>query len=284
MGWFIAGIVFGVLIAAPVALYLMRRTEARVKTLERRAQSAERLAELGTLTGGLAHEIKNPLSTIGLNLQLLRESIGDLDLPDHHASRLLNRLDAVTGESDRLREILEDFLSFAGRVRLDPQPHDVNELIMQLVDFYNPQADASGVQLRTKLSPATGAARVDRTLLKQALLNLLINATQAMVEARYADKPHGGSTDLIIRSEPVDEDSIALHVIDTGPGIDPDVQAKIFRPYFTTKKGGTGLGLATTRRIIEEHGGSVTVHSEAGRGSDFQINLPRQGPRAADES
>lgn len=273
MQWFAVGIGCGVLATIPMIVFASRRTARRVRKLEQRARGAERLAELGTLTGGLAHEIKNPLSTIGLNLQLLRESIDDADLPTDLASRFGRRIDALTDETDRLRGILEDFLSFAGRMRLDPQAVKINELIEQLVDFYHAQASASGIQLRTRLDPAAGEIRLDPTLLKQALLNLLINATQAMVEARYSDKPHGGATDLILRTERT-RDGVEVHVIDTGPGIDPATLEKIFHPYFTTKKGGTGLGLPTTRRIIEEHYGSIAVHSDPGQGTDFTLHLP----------
>ncbi|QNN24497.1 two-component sensor histidine kinase [Planctomycetales bacterium ZRK34] len=273
MQWFALGIGCGVLATVPLIVFASRRTARRVRKLEQRARGAERLAELGTLTGGLAHEIKNPLSTIGLNLQLLRESIDDAELPTDLASRFGRRIDALTDETDRLRGILEDFLSFAGRMRLDPQPAVVNDLVEQLVDFYHAQAEASGIQLRTRLAPDAGELNLDTTLFKQALLNLLINATQAMVDARYSDKPHGGATDLILRTERT-RDGVEVHVIDTGPGIDPATIEKIFHPYFTTKKGGTGLGLPTTRRIIEEHGGSIAVHSDPGQGTDFTLHLP----------
>ena len=273
MQWFALGIGCGVLATVPLIVFASRRTARRVRKLEQRARGAERLAELGTLTGGLAHEIKNPLSTIGLNLQLLRESIDDAELPTDLASRFGRRIDALTDETDRLRGILEDFLSFAGRIRLDPQPAIVNDLVEQLVDFYHAQAEASGIQLRTRLAPDAGELNLDTTLFKQALLNLLINATQAMVDARYSDKPHGGATDLILRTERT-RDGVEVHVIDTGPGIAPATIEKIFHPYFTTKKGGTGLGLPTTRRIIEEHGGSIAVHSDPGQGTDFTLHLP----------
>ncbi|MDX1564587.1 MAG: histidine kinase dimerization/phospho-acceptor domain-containing protein, partial [Phycisphaeraceae bacterium] len=142
----------------PLIFWVARRTESRVRKLEKRARSAERLAELGTLTGGLAHEIKNPLSTIGLNLQLLGESIDQLDLPEEQTKRLGNRIESLRLEATRLRGILEDFLSFAGRVRVDPTPCSINEVVEQLVDFYMPQAEASGLKLRTQLDEEAGEA------------------------------------------------------------------------------------------------------------------------------
>ncbi|MAE61278.1 MAG: two-component sensor histidine kinase [Planctomycetaceae bacterium] len=275
--WFFLGFACALLFALPLIISASRRTERRVRRLERRARTAERLAELGTLTGGLAHEIKNPLSTIGLNLQLLRESIDEAQLPEPNAGRLRRRLDAVADETERLRGILEDFLSFAGRMNLDRQPVSPNDVIEELIDFYAPQAEASGVQIRPQLDRRVGPISLDRTLFKQALLNLLINATQAMVEARYGDRPHGGATDLMVVTEPA-PDEVRVHVIDTGPGIDPADAKRMFHPYFTTKKAGTGIGLATARRIVNEHGGTLTVHSDPGRGSDFTLTLPLDPP------
>lgn len=272
---FTLGILLGLALATPLVVLAARRAAGKVRRLEQRARAAEHLAELGTLTGGLAHEIKNPLSTIGLNLQLLHESLREAGLPPEQASRLLTRMDAVTGETDRLRGILEDFLAFAGRMKLDPQPLDINPAIEQLADFFHAQAEASGVRLRTQLSPSAGRASVDTALLKQALLNLLINAVHALVEARYADHPHGGAADLIVQTSG-DKDSVHIHVIDTGPGIPAEQHQKIFHPYFSTKRHGTGLGLPTARRIIQEHGGTLTLHSDTGRGTDFHIQLPRQ--------
>ena len=228
--WFWVGFGCALILALPLIISASRRTERRVRRLERRARAAERLAELGTLTGGLAHEIKNPLSTVGLNLQLLRESLDEAELEEPHAGRLQRRLDAVSGETERLRGILEDFLSFAGRMNLDRHPINPNAVIEELIDFYAPQAEASGVQLRPQLDPRVGEIPLDRTLFKQALLNLLINASQAMVESRYGDQAHGGATALIILTEPA-PDEVRVHVIDTGPGIDDKTARRMFQPF-----------------------------------------------------
>jgi len=271
--WFILGIGVGVAGMIPAAVWFARRTERRQRQLQQRAASAERMAELGSLTGGLAHEIKNPLSTIGLNLQLLGESIEEAKVAEPHAGRMSRRIESLTAEVDHLRGILEDFLRFAGRMQLEREPTDLNKLVDEVADFYSPQAEQSGVQLRTQLDVNVGSVAVDRSLLKQALLNLLINATQAMVQARYADTAHGGGNELMIRTQ-VTADGVELHVIDTGPGISDENRAKIFNPYFSTKSGGTGLGLPTTRRIAMEHGGELRVHTDTGKGSDFVIALP----------
>jgi signal transduction histidine kinase len=144
MGPFAWGLLAGCLSSLVLAAAVVLAAYRRIDRLQRRARRAERLAELGTLTGGLAHEIKNPLSTIQLNLQLLRE-----DLPDHEPStaRLVNRLTTVQKEASRLRDILDDFLRFAGKMELDRRPLDVNRLLEEMVDFFSPQASSSASAL-----------------------------------------------------------------------------------------------------------------------------------------
>lgn len=278
---FIAGFLAGGLATAIAAVVLSRKLLRRQRRLvaqaQRRAASAERLAELGRMTGGLAHEIKNPLSTIGLNAQLLAEDLAESTLPPEEAQRLTRRIDSLGREVDRLRGILTDFLQFAGRIHLDPEPIDVNELVDELVDFFLPQARDAGVRLRSQYAPRPAMALVDSSLFKQALLNLLINATQAL---QTQPKPPDGELEkeLMIRVELEQGPprQVAVHVTDTGPGVAEDELARIFEPYYSTTGGGTGLGLPTARRIIEEHQGHIEVHSEVGRGSDFVIRLPSQ--------
>jgi signal transduction histidine kinase len=284
MTWFVLGVGLGLLLAVPLMVLAARRAEQRVRKLERRARAAERLAELGTLTGGLAHEIKNPLSTIGLNIQLLQEDLHNLaqqvdpTTPVHDGlGRVERRLGSLSRETHRLRDILEDFLRYAGRMKLDRVPIDLNQVVDELADFFAAQASQAQVRLRTQLADQPAVAHADASLVKQALLNLMINAVQAMSEAREHSKPHGGANELIVRVQPR-KGEIAIHVTDTGPGINPEHVGKIFQPYYSTKKRGTGLGLPTTRRIMEEHGGAVTCHSELGRGTEFVMTLPTGQP------
>jgi len=272
--WILLGLVIGVVGVAPVMQVLLRRAEHRARLAERRARNAERLAEIGSMTAGLAHEIKNPLSTIGLNAQLLAEGLNDAELPAQERDRLLNRLGALSREAERLRAILTDFLQFAGRVKLDARPRDLVRIVAELRDFFHPQCDQSRVVLRTKLPETPVRVPVDETLLKQALLNLMINATQAMTNGASADEgPHDTRGELILQID-ADSDEARIHVIDTGPGIEPERLEQIFHPYVSHTVGGSGLGLSTARRIIEEHGGRIAVHSDVGRGSDFVIHLP----------
>jgi signal transduction histidine kinase len=274
--WALLGLALGVAATMPLLRVMLRRGERRARDAERRARDAERLAELGSMTGGLAHEIKNPLSTIGLNAQLLAEGLREAELPAEQRERLLRRLDALSREAERLRGILTDFLQFAGRIKLDPQPRDLVQVVDELSDFFHPQCAQAEVVLRTQLPRQPVVARVDEALLKQALLNLMINAVQAMRhEEQSGDGTASGGQrgELILRLES-DADESRIHVIDTGPGIPPQQIEAIFRPYVSYKSGGTGLGLPTSRRIIEEHGGRLTVESAPGRGSDFVIHLP----------
>src|SRR6476660_2221205 len=150
MRHFVVGLLIGVIGCLAIACVVASRTVRRFVLLERRARRAERLAELGTLTGGLAHEIKNPLSTVQLNLQLLQEDL----LPESPAySRVINRLNTVKNETSRLRDILDDFLRYAGRLELDRKPVELNGVLEELVDFFAPQAQSMRVQLRLKKSP-----------------------------------------------------------------------------------------------------------------------------------
>lgn len=276
------GFIFGIFIAAviliPLVWYGAKRQAERTRAAERRALAAERMAEIGAMTGGLAHEIKNPLSTIGLNAQLLAESLREWSPTDEAQSterdRLIRRIDTLRREADRLRDILAEFLEFAGEMKLERRPVDLNTVVSELVDFYLPQAEHVGVMLRAQLAETSMPVMLDVTHFKQALLNLLINATQAM----EGDAEQERSRELILRTgegqwagEPVWE----LHVTDTGPGIDAEPLKRVFTPYFTTKAGGSGLGLPTTKRIVEAHDGSIDVLSEPGRGTDFVIRLPR---------
>jgi signal transduction histidine kinase len=260
MGAFTTGLLVGLgsslLVAAIVCAYFYRR----FVLLERRTRKAERLAELGTLTSGLAHEIKNPLSTVQLNLQLLQE---DLDPHEPAYQRLVNRIATVRNETGRLREILDDFLRYAGRIEIERKPVELNTLLEELVDFFAPQAASQRVQIRFQKTTQPITASIDSKLIKQCVLNLMINAVQAM--------PTGG--DLILQLK-ADDDRATIDVIDTGSGIAAEKLPKIFDAYYTTKRGGTGLGLAMAKRIAQEHGGNLTVESDQGKGSDFRLTLP----------
>ena len=268
---FLTGVLAGGLITATIMMLAGRRTnrqrEARARLAERRAADAERLAELGSMTGGLAHEIKNPLSSVVLNAQLVEEAIRDLDAPEEDTAPMLRRVAALVREAERLRTILTDFLQFAGRMKLDLQPVDLRAIVEEVVDFFHPQADAAGVVLRADLPPSSPIVDLDAGLFKQAVLNLMINAVHAM-EANPPERDR----ELLVRLTATD-DEVAVHIIDSGSGVPEDLRERIFHPYVSGTRGGSGLGLPTSRRIVEEHGGRIALDVLEGRGSDFSIRL-----------
>jgi two-component system, NtrC family, sensor histidine kinase HydH len=227
----------------------------------------QQVAELAELAGGFIHEIKNHLSTLRLNLQLLSE---DFQEPQSQRERrALERINRLQTECDHLVDISNDFLRFARVKDLDLPPTDLLEVIEELVDFFGPMARTSGIEIKLYLPANLPPVGLDRDLFKQALLNLLLNAQQAM--------PGGG---MLTIQAAQDADAVRLDLIDTGKGMSAEVLAHAFQPFYSTRNGGSGLGLPTTRRIIEAHGGSIELQSEPNRGTKFTLRLPIAGAQA----
>ena len=217
--------------------------------------------EVSELAGGLAHEIRNPLSTMRLNLDLLAEDFADAQAP--REIRALKKIDRLRVESHRLENILEDFLRFVRAQEPRRSPTDLNAVIEEVRDFCEAMGVERGIVTRAVYDADLPILPLDAELFKQALLNLIRNAQIAM--------PTGG--ELILQTRREGEFAV-LAIIDTGSGIAPDALPRIFESFFSTRPKGTGLGLATTRRIVEAHGGSIAVESEPGKGSKFTIRLP----------
>jgi signal transduction histidine kinase len=229
----------------------------------------DQYTEIARLAGALAHEIKNPLSTIRLNMELLAEDLGEPQTPS--GRRALKRVEVVRRECQRLQSLLDDFLNFAKVRRLHLESSDLNHQIDDVLDFFAPEAAEAGVDVVRYLDPDLPRVMIDREAFRQALLNLIINAKQAM--------PDGGQ--LVVRT--ADQgDTVALYLIDTGCGMDDRTASRMFEAFFSTKPGGSGLGLPTTQKIIDAHHGRISVHSEVGRGTQFTIELPVP-PRLAGE-
>jgi signal transduction histidine kinase len=218
-------------------------------------------AEISQLAGGLAHEIRNPLSTLTLNLDLLLEDFQNAETTRDR--RALQRVERLRDEVRRLHGILENFLRFARVQELKLAPVDLNAVIDELRDFYEPHLASKGIVFRTHCAGGLPMVRLDADLFKQALLNLVLNAEHAMAS--------GGELILTTRHEPP---CVVIDVIDTGQGMTEEVRARIFDAFFSTRSGGSGLGLPTTRKIVEAHGGLIRVQSEPGKGSQFTIELP----------
>ncbi len=237
-----------------------------------RATPAEAVIEISALAGGLAHEIRNSLSTLRMNLQLLEEDWRSAATSDEATAppgrevvrRSQVRLHGLLEETKRLERILEDFLEFVRNRELRTARCDLNELVAELGDFYRPQAEAHDLKLELIPADQPVYSQVDAALLKQALLNLMLNAQQAMLA--------GGR--LTLRVDRQDDGWGRIEVCDTGPGIAAAQLSRIFDAYYSTKKGGTGLGLPMARRIVSAHSGSIEVRSTPGEGTTSTILLP----------
>lgn len=226
------------------------------------------LAFLGAVAGGLVHEIRNPLSTLNLNLQLMEEEWEGDDSARAH--RTLERIHTLRREVARLEEILNDFLRYAGMRRLDLAEADLNRILTETTEFFAPECARAKVDLVFYPDLRLPFVPIDERLVKQALMNLLLNAVQAM-EGRAASQ-------LIVRTR-LEGDRARIDVIDNGPGIAPELRERVWEVYYSSKRGGTGLGLPTARRIAEEHGGSLSFDTEPGKGTDFVLRLPlRRAP------
>ncbi len=217
--------------------------------------------EIATLAGGLAHEIKNPLSTICLNMELLAEDFAEAETPRDR--RAAAKIAVVQRECGRLQNLLDDFLSFAKVRTVRFEASDLNKQVQQVIEFFAPKAQESHIELICYLDPDLPSVVLDRESFHGALINLVLNAQQAM--------PEGGQ--LVVRTQPT-VTGVALELIDTGCGMDEHTARHIFDAFFSTKPGGSGLGLPTTRKVIEAHGGRISVQSEVGRGTKFLIELP----------
>lgn len=230
----------------------------------------QRLAQLGTLLAGFAHEVRNPLSTIGLNLQLVLEDFQEPETA--RDKRTQKRLSAVEGEVRRLQTILEEFLKHARAPEPKLRAVNLNEKLQALIDFHH--LEMKDVDLSMRFYPGREVAEVwcDWDLVQAAVANLMRNAKEAT--------PSGGQ---IFVSTMREQDFVVINVTDTGEGIDLQQIDRVLEPYFSTKKGGTGLGLPTARRVAEDHGGTLTMQSEPGKGTQFSLRLPiRQGDATAE--
>ncbi|MEM7204752.1 MAG: ATP-binding protein [Planctomycetota bacterium] len=221
----------------------------------------ERLAQLGSVLAGFAHEIRNPLSTIGLNLQLVKEDF--VDAESSRDRRTFKRLSVVEGEVKRLQTILEEFLGFVRSPAPQADWVHINKLLQALSDLSTPEMKTKGVSL--KFFPGSKVERVpvDADQFRAAVVNLLRNALDACAPG-----------DEVLLSSRRLQGEVIVQVTDTGAGMTEAVLRDVFTPYFSTKKDGTGLGLAMVQRTVEEHGGKLEVSSEAGRGTQFTIRLP----------
>ena len=234
-------------------------TEKRSK--EARLRRAESLASLTTLAAGVAHEIKNPLGSMGIHLQLIQKKIAGKDCIDQ--KEIAQHLAVIGEEVDRLNRIVVDFLFAVKPMDTRLEDGDINAVITELLEFVRPELDQAGVKIEMNLSPAVPQLKIDPRFIKQALLNLVKNAVAAM--------PDGG---LLKVDSMRAGNEVVIRIADTGSGIPEQIMDKIFEPYFTTKPFGTGLGLTIVFKIVKEHFGDISVTSREGEGTTVSISLP----------
>lgn len=224
---------------------------------------ADRLATIGKMSAQITHELRNPLSSIGLNAELIEEDLRSLDDPSMRES--ISLLQAIGKEVDRLTDVTEQYLRFAKLPKPELEEEDLVGIVRSLLAFMREELLEKGIAVNADL-PATLLVLVDENQVRQALLNVLRNAAEALSE-----RPGGGSIHVSVR--PVGA-AATVEIRDDGPGIPAAVRDKIFDPFFTSKRSGTGLGLALVHQIVREHGGSVRCDSEPGAGATFTLTFP----------
>jgi PAS domain S-box-containing protein len=248
------------------ALVTLRDLESRA-LIGSELETSERLSALARITAGVAHEVKNPLNSMRLWLETLKETLPK----DHEASTQAVRI--LDSEIDRLDRVVKRFLDFTKPVEMRVDDVELAPLLSKVIEVARPETERSKVTVEMRLAEGVPPLRGDGELLRQAMLNLVLNAVEAM--------PGGGR--LLVSLDRRGDDAVIM-VSDTGKGIPPEHRSRIFQLFYTTRKGGSGLGLATTFRIVQLHNGSIDFVSEVGRGTAFRIELPfARGQTAAAE-
>jgi signal transduction histidine kinase len=241
---------------------LRHNVDELLERLASQLDVADRLANISRLTGGVAHEIKNPLNAIALRLDLLRTRLAtpQEELSDEDIAQ---ELEIVSKEVLRLDRVVKTFLDFSKPMEVHFSEVDVTALLREVADLMTPPARVAGIELHLDLPAEPVSIRADADMFKQAILNLVTNAMEAMKQ--------GGELGLKAAEE---GGLVTLEVSDTGPGIPPAMRSKVFQLYFTTKTRGSGMGLAMTYRAVQLHNGTVTFSSEEGVGTTFRLQLP----------
>jgi PAS domain S-box-containing protein len=239
------------------ALVTLRDLDS-IENINTQLQVSERLAALGRITAGVAHEVKNPLNSMRLWLENLKEALPPET--DGMAQQAVHVLDV---EIDRLDAVVKRFLDFSRPMEVHLEPTQLADLLHEVLEIAQPQLQQANVQVAQLIPIGVPEAFVDRALLKQAVLNLVLNAAEAM--------PQGGQLQLTLSRR---GETAEITVGDTGKGIPVENRQKVFQLFFTTRPGGSGIGLASTFRIVQLHNGSIDFTTEVGRGTVFRIELP----------
>ncbi|MEI0749387.1 two-component system sensor histidine kinase NtrB [Brachyspira pulli] len=243
------------------------------KTYEsaQKLKRAEQLASLTTLAAGVAHEIKNPLGSISIYVQLIEKIIKkNMDNDCQCYKDFREYSDIIKEEISRLEETINSFLFSVRKLELNIEDVNINELILSTVSFLKYEIEKNNVNIDIKFDKDNLILKLDEKYIKQSLINIIQNAIDAMSENKDDNKKY-----IYITLKTIDNYAV-ISIKDTGIGMKEDTINKIFEPYFTTKRHGTGLGLTNVVRIIEAHNGNITIESEYGKGSEFIIKLPLQ--------
>ena len=251
-----------------VGLFYSLRLIRKNRELEHARQSAARVAYRVNLGSGLAHEIRNPLNSMNMNLQMLEEELQGV--PELEGGEHVEMLRSMQGEIKRIANLIDVFLQYARPATPQLEVKDLNDVLTATARFLQADFRQSGVDLVLDLEPLLPSVELDEGQLRQALLNILGNARQVM-------QP-GGQVRVATRAGMGGE--VVVEIADTGPGIPADSIEKIFEPFFSKRTGGTGLGLAIARQMVENHNGRIEVDSQLGKGTTFRIRLPRRHNRA----
>lgn len=225
--------------------------------------TTEKQLLLSRLLGRLAHEIRNPLSSLDIHVQLLEEDLAQVALPDRE--KLTDRLAIIHGELHRLDTIVKQFLHLAGPSSLDLEPVEITKVVEHVCKLLRPEAATREIEIVTRIPSELPSLRADSVRLTQALLNIVINALQAV--------EHRGQVRVEVDPRPA-EQCLAIRVSDTGPGLPREKLGHIFDPYFTTKAEGSGLGLWIAQQIAAAHGGDIQAANAPNRGAVFTLRLP----------
>jgi PAS domain S-box-containing protein len=251
----------------PIGALLTMRDAESVRRIEDEIEISRRLSAAGRLTRGVAHEVKNPINAIVLHLQLLQNKLQQDD-PDTR-----RHMDIITNEIHRLDRVVQILVDFTRPRDLRWEELDMRKILEEVAVLASPEAGRHGIRVVQELQPEPLMARVDPDMMKQAILNLVLNGAQAMAQ--------GGTLTFTARR---DDETVLIEVRDQGSGIPPEMQEKIFELYFTTKKDGSGIGLAQTYQIMQWHYGSVEFESIAGAGTTFRLRLPALNAKPAPQA
>jgi signal transduction histidine kinase len=224
----------------------------------------QRLAYIGTLAAGLAHEIRNPLNAIKMNIELIEGDLAAAGAGGGDSAGMARRLERIKRETGQLQKILDEFLAFARPPRMDLVATDLRRYLEDLLDFFEPECRRSDIAVRRRFAAHSYPVRVDPAQFKNVITNLLRNAAEAIGQ-------HG---EISVSTEEF-EHEVEVRITDNGGGLRPGTEEKIFDVFFSTKEQGTGLGLAIARRIVEEHGGRLVAENRPGLGASFVIRLPK---------